>query len=80
MATVVAVVLLPLVAVDAVVVAAFTRNIFGSVVLLLVLIEDAAFSLLFSMGGMLITDGTLLTTLLMVLFSEIFPLMCLGSV
>lgn len=80
MATVVAVVLLPLVAVDAVVVAAFTRNIFGSVVLLLVLIEDAAFSLLFSMGGMLITDGTLLTTLLMVLFSEILPLMCLGSV
>lgn len=80
MATVVAVVLLPLVAVDAVVVAAFTRNIFGSVVLLLVLIDDAAFSLLFSMGGMLITDGTLLTTLLMVLFSEIFPLMCLGSV
>lgn len=80
MATVVAVVLLPLIAVDAVVVAAFTRNIFGSVVLLLVLIEDAAFSLLFSMGGMLITDGTLLTTLLMVLFSEILPLMCLGSV
>lgn len=80
MATVVAVELLPLVAVDAVVVAAFTRNIFGSVVLLLVLIEDAAFSLLFSMGGMLITDGTLLTTLLMVLFSEILPLMCLGSV
>lgn len=80
MATVVAVVLLPLVAVDAVVVAAFTRNIFGSVVLLLVLIDDAAFSLLFSMGGMLITDGTLLTTLLMVLFSEILPLMCLGSV
>lgn len=80
MATVVAVVLLPLGAVDAVVVAAFTRNIFGSVVLLLVLIDDAAFSLLFSMGGMLITDGTLLTTLLMVLFSEILPLMCLGSV
>lgn len=55
----------------------FTRSILGNVVLLLLTV---AFSLLFSKGGMLITEGTLLTTLLMVLFSEILPLMCLGSV
>lgn len=71
-----------LVATDvAAVVAAFTRSIFGSVVLLLLVdAVDDVFSLLFSMGGMLITDGTLLTTLLIVLFNEILPLICLGSV